>query len=94
MSKKVRVKRINLDINGKEIMLSLKEAQELKDVLNDMFGVDEVVIYRDRYNTPYWQPYYYGTSGGGQILCSNESTTTSTWSGEVTSDTLNLAIAA
>jgi hypothetical protein len=108
VSKKVRVRKINLDIRGKELSLSLKEAQELKDVLNDMFGVEEVTIYRDRYS-PYWQPWYYSNTGAScsgtytisdqsnndtQVDMANATLTTNSWDGELTSNSVNLSIAA
>jgi hypothetical protein len=103
VSKKVRVRKINLDIRGKELVLSLKEAQELKDVLNDMFGVEEVTIYRDRYS-PYWQPwqYQYAVSDSyttnnadiATVTTANATLTATQWTGELTSNSVNLAIAA
>lgn len=58
MSKKVRIAKICLDIDGKKIELTLKQAQQLKDVLNETFGeeVTEYVYPHHHHHNhyPYW----------------------------------------
>ena len=74
MSKKAKVKisKLVLEIDGKKIELSMKQAKELQEVLNDSFG-DTETVFRDRwhYNYPY-NPYPYNT------WCSSTLTATST----------------
>jgi hypothetical protein len=57
VSKKVKVSKLELDIEGKKIELNLRQAKALQKVLNETFG-DETIIYRDRYpwynSPPYW----------------------------------------
>jgi methyl coenzyme M reductase subunit D len=54
--KEVEVKRIVLNIRGKEISLSLEEAKELSEVLNEMFETKRVV--REITKEPYPWSYY------------------------------------
>jgi len=63
MSKRVKVSKICLQIDGKKIELTMKQAQELKDVLNDTFGqtVTEYIYPRPYWGHPYWSY--------GQIAC-------------------------
>ena len=70
MSKQVKIKKLCLEIGSKKIELTLKQAQELKDVLNDTFG-EEVTeyIYRDRWTYPQHYPYFTYT---GTICQANE----------------------
>ena len=55
----VRIKKVCLEIGSKKIELTLKQAQELKDVLNETFG-EEVTeyVYRDRWNYPQQYPWW------------------------------------
>ena len=63
---KVKISKLCIEIDGKKIELTMKQAKELSEVLNDTFGGPEVV-FRDRwYSTyPYIAPYqpYYSTCG-------------------------------
>lgn len=58
MSSKVKVSRIVLVINGKEISLSIEEAKELYGLLGELFEQkkETVVIKRERY--PYYPHIY------------------------------------
>ena len=72
MSKEKRseVKKIVLEIDGKEINLTVDQAKELKKILSDMFGVDRtyhnpfyVESPKRYYDWFYWRPYYVTSSG-------------------------------
>ena len=53
----IKISKVCLDIDGKRIELTMKQAKKLNEVLNDTFGSTEVV-FRDRwYRDPYTQPY-------------------------------------
>ena len=87
---KVKVSKICLDVGGKKIELTLKQAQQLKDTLNDTFG-EKVTEYIRPY--PYWQ---YNCSGAtGSIAYSNTTATgASVTSGYAATDqTVHLAVA-
>lgn len=70
-----RIDKIILDISGKKVELTEKQAKELKDVLADMFGGKEYVPYPtypptrpwdyDHWRRPIW---YAGTSS--YTICS------------------------
>lgn len=86
---KVRVSKICLDIEGKTIELSLKQAQKLRDLLNETFG-EETVTYVDRYHRPYmsyYGPKYRNTAGymttGGYTTTSGNIIETSNNSSDV-----------
>lgn len=71
MSKKrMKVKKLTLETrSGKEIELSLAEARDLYNELNELFGANyipstPVYIYPDRYTYPS-QPYYISGTGTG-----------------------------
>ena len=77
---KAEIKKIVLDLGGKEISLSPEQAKRLYELLDEMYGEHEVVKYRDwpiyidRWK-PYWrypEPYY--------TLCSSDTSSQSTWS--------------
>ena len=51
------IKKIVLDINGKEIELSLDEAKELQELLGDLFGEQKYISY-PVYIQPTHQPIY------------------------------------
>ena len=63
MSKQVEISKINIKIGTKEIPLTLSEAQELQQILNDTFGKtvvipsSPIVIERPVYPYPrrYWE---------------------------------------
>ena len=55
----VAIKKIEVDVGNKLISLTSDQAKKLKDVLNELYGGQEVVHehhYRDR-----WYPYHYPT---------------------------------
>lgn len=84
MSKRVKISKLCLQIDGKKIELTLKQAQELKDVLNDTFG-EKVTEYIYPYR-PY--PYYpYSTWTVSSGTCD----ITSTGQLGTTTDTLYLS---
>lgn len=78
----VVVKNIVIKIGEKELLLSLEEAKELQEVLNDVLGkeVQVVKMLIEQYPYNWWsvKPYpIYGGSGDplyppGTILCSND----------------------
>jgi hypothetical protein len=50
---KVQISKICLNIDGRKIEMTMKQAKKLSEVLNDTFGNNEVV-FRDRwYTSPY-----------------------------------------
>ena len=61
-----KIKKIIIDVNGKKIELSKKEAVELKSILEDMFG-GKVVVEKHydhyRYRWPNWDYTYWITPG-------------------------------
>ena len=53
MSKQAKISKLCLEIGGKKIELTLKQAKELKDVLNDTFGEETVRhVHHDRWHYP------------------------------------------
>jgi len=58
MSKEVKVSKVILKIDGKEIELSLESARELKDVLNDMLGSPPIMREVERYPYVPYIPWY------------------------------------
>lgn len=78
MSEKVEIKKILIKIGKKEIELSLAEAQELKQILDETFGTKVVEVHYDRWTpiyvsypqitTPTWTYWQTTTSGGTYIL--------------------------
>lgn len=53
MADKIKISKIQININGKTLHLSLKDAQELKKVLNDAFPEEERVVYKYHYPSVY-----------------------------------------
>lgn len=72
MSKKAEIKKIVLDLGGKEIELSLDQAKKLNTLLGEMFGlpvqsipVSPIIIERER---PWWiYPYATWSSDNTQM---------------------------
>ena len=59
------VKKIVLEVKGKQITLSLEQAKELHAELNEFFGKEQTYVpydplYNPWWNRPYRNPYYYG----------------------------------
>ncbi|MCP4569114.1 MAG: hypothetical protein GY841_16185 [FCB group bacterium] len=84
MNKKIAIKKVVLEVNGKKIELSLSEAKELKEILCDAFPNKSIKINNSlhRYDAirqpPYYQPFYYsgptwaGSANDGIIYMSNK----------------------
>ena len=102
MSKQVKISKLCLEIGGKKIELTMKQAKELKDVLNDAFGESEV-IFRDRWHYPHTYPSYpntwYATSATGtaNLTANANAATTSTavlkcdeWQGAISGNQVTL----
>jgi hypothetical protein len=76
VSQKVSIERINLRIGKKDIPLTLDEARDLKDALEDLFGhvtyypTYPVYPYTWHYHGPYWASTYStsGTVNGNSTL--------------------------
>jgi hypothetical protein len=83
---KVKISKLCIDIDGKRIELTMKQAKELSEVLNDTFGNDQTVFI-DRWRYPSYPYPYYGSVCG--TLTSASGTLTS-WNGAVSSDTVTL----
>lgn len=72
---KTEIKKLVLEIGGKEMTVSVEDAKKLHEALSELFGKtkSETVywpIYRDRYiERPwrYWEPMYYATSKLGGL---------------------------
>lgn len=68
-SKGVKIVKVELEIGGKVIRLSLEEAKELRDILKDTFPEKEYVpsqpIVIREYPWRHWEPYY--TTCGGSM---------------------------
>jgi hypothetical protein len=81
MSKaKTKVAKIVIQIDGKELELSPKQAKDLRDVLCEMYGGNDTVehIYTDRYRQ--WQhPYWTYTVANGAIGMQADTTTTTAY---------------
>jgi len=53
---KAEIKKIVLDLGGKEVNLSLDQAKKVSEILGEMFGKKEIAtypIYVEKYK-PYW----------------------------------------
>ena len=92
MSKKVKISKLVLDIEGKKIELTIKQAHALQDVLNETFGEDTVVVHEhyDRYPWQYPNTWY----NTNDVTCrGNETGTISNFKGEqLTSSVLNITL--
>lgn len=82
MSKEVSVKKVVLDLGGKEVTLTLKEAKALRDALDELFETKRIIEHRDHWVYPYHDPWPYhrpyvtwtGKSSGVQCKMSNSGT--------------------
>lgn len=87
MSKEVSIKKLVLDLGGKEVTLTLKEAKALKDALDELFVSERIVERHNRWVYPYvdpWpyrRPYVTWTANSSGVRCQMNS-----------SGTLNLAL--
>ena len=98
MSKQVKISKLCLEIGGKKIELTMKQAKELKDVLNDTFGGEDTIIYRDRWHQPYqyWQPNTWYASTNADIPAIGGNTTDATvfkgaeWNGAISGNQVTL----
>ena len=100
MSKQVKISKLCLEIGGKKIELTMKQAKELKGVLNDTFGESEVV-FRDRWHYPNTYPVYpntwYTTCATGSSNLAGNAITTNTatlkcdeWQGAISGNQVTL----
>ena len=93
MSKQVKIAKLCLEIGGKKIELTMKQARELKDVLNDSLGHETVKhVHHDYWRYPYTT---FATSGtilnAGVAAYGNQATHTSDqFQGSITGDTATL----
>lgn len=63
MSKKVKVSKVEVQIAGKTLSLSVEQARELRDILCDTFPTDtKEVIYREYYPYRRWRTVYLDAS--------------------------------
>ena len=58
MSKKSEIKKIVVEVNGEELVLTLDAAKELHKILDELFDKKTEVIIRDK-PTYVYPPYYY-----------------------------------
>lgn len=97
---KVNISKISLEIDGKVIELTLQQAKQLKDILNDTFGVERT-IYRDNYiypTRPWWNnPISFQAKSSTSFPVSVSDNIaryeTDEWKGELTTSTLTLKAA-
>ena len=92
--KQVKISKLCLEIGGTKIELTMKQARELSEVLNDTFGKSETV-FRDRwhYGYPYPNQYWGSTTGTYSIPCGNITATTVTGANCATTDTVMMSSA-
>jgi len=78
---------------GKVINLTIAQARELQELLNETFG-KEKIIYNDYwYHRP--NPFWYTTSGLSNITTTAAlNCNTTAWNGKITSDTVTFKAAA
>ena len=50
------IRKIELDLDGKRVSLTLEQAKKLKDVLNELFG-EKIIKVKEKEYIPYPQPY-------------------------------------
>jgi len=70
-TEETKIKKIVLSIEGKELILSVDGAKQLKTLLNDLFGRE--VITEHHYPYRYNQPWYYGNIAGTAYLSDSAS---------------------
>lgn len=70
MNKKIEIKKVVIQIGDKEAELTIEQARELKDALNELLGKKETVylpsspvIIERPYPRPYWATTWGNTSG-------------------------------
>ena len=72
-NKNISIGKVELEINDKVIRLSLGEAKELKNILDELFPQPTYIPSQPIYYNPnpwrYWEPYY--TTCGGSIEADN-----------------------
>jgi len=81
MTKKVKITKLCLDIGGKKIELTMKQAKELQEVLNASFGSTE---YINLYPRTYW-------AASGNSLQTVYSSDVATLTGCVENNTMSIA---
>ena len=63
MEDKTQIKKVVLEVEGKEIVLTVNGAKKLKEALNELFGREVIkeIHLKDNY-IPYYKPFWsYGT---------------------------------
>lgn len=91
MSKKVKVSKIKIEIGENEFELTLEQARELRDLLEDTFGktiyqpypiTNPIIVERPIYTRPYryWEPTWTYTSGTTAISSGSVSSGSVTYS--------------
>ena len=75
MNKQVKVTKLCIEIGSKKIELTVKQAKEMKDVLNDMLGESEVV-FRDRWVHPHYPNTWFTTAAGNYTALSGSNMVT------------------
>jgi len=98
----MKIKNIELEIGRKTINLTVEQAKELRDILNETFPEDTTVVHEHHnYERPYRAPYqYWGTpfwytgtaniDGVGMITGNNITLTATSNTSNITSGTLKL----
>jgi len=89
-AKAVEISHVNIRIGKKEIALSVEEAKELRDILNDVLGQNERPIYIASPYPVYVEPWPYKwwqTSDTGTITFCNTSATITDGASPVETDT-------
>ena len=79
------IKKIILDLGGKEVELTTGQAKKLKEALDEMFGKEIVVHHHDYWqwypyklcepNKPYWDTVHTTTTGGTYVSYSDSAMT-------------------
>jgi len=65
----IEIKKIEIKIGEETIKLSLEQAKELKDILNQTFEPKtEVSYYPSRYPSPPWKYIYWPWTGDSQTI--------------------------
>lgn len=71
---KAGIKKVVLDLDGKEIVLTIEQAKKLKKVLSEMFGkeiVKELIIKEKKYYDWFYPKPYYQLISDSSVKFSN-----------------------
>jgi len=80
------ISKLIIELDGKKIKLTLEQAKELQEILNDTFGIGNN-LFINRWHAPNW---YLPAQQQNWDTPSTTGCTIVNWDGEVTSDTLIL----